>query len=85
MCNRVLVYAACDAIETMGYGFQPTARGAASQGILVSTNAGDAAIQLTGLGVGPVPAASPVGNAPSHRCEDGNADSHGLTVSPCRA
>ncbi len=41
------------------YQFQPTTRGAATQEILISTNIGNAAFQLAGLGVGPVPAPSP--------------------------
>ncbi len=45
---------------SVGYSFQPAARGAAGQGILVSTNAGNAAFQLAGVGVGPVPIPSPV-------------------------
>jgi len=44
--------------ESVGYGFQPTARGAATQGVLIATNAGDVAIQLAGIGVGPDPVPS---------------------------
>ena len=45
-------------LENANFSFAPTTRGAITQGILVSTNVGNAAFQLAGIGVGPVPTPS---------------------------